>query len=468
VNAPFADRLWHADADLADACLRHPFVRGLADGSLSPARYRAYVAQDAFFLRAFHRAYALAGRSSPDAAGRTLYAELAAGVEVELDLHRAMAQRLGIDLQQTEPTAATLAYTDFLLATAAAGPEAAAAAAMLPCLRLYAFLGERLLPQLDPASPWADWVRTYADPSFASLWQKLATRVVPTEGADAAALGRCHRRAMQLELQFFAAAWGGLAPGRPPIALSVAGSDPSGGAGIQADLKTFHRFGVYGQAVLTLLTAQNTRGVTAVQLVDTGLVQAQLDSVFGDLGAGAVKTGALGSAAIVEVVAAAFAAHAAGPLVVDPVLVSKHGHDLADGSVVQAMRRELLPRARLVTPNRFEAERLTGIVVGDRASAERAALRLLGDGVQAVLVKDVPGLGGDLLVDGGQVVVFQSPRIETRHRHGTGCTFSAAITALLARGEGLGAAVEAAVDFVGRAIASAPGLGATGPVNHWA
>lgn len=467
VNAPFADHLWQNDRDLAEACLRHPFVRGLADGSLPPARYRAYVAQDAFFLRAFASAYALAGRACPDAAGRSLYAELAAGVDAELDLHRAMAQRLGIHLRHIEPTDATLAYTDFLLATAT-GPEAGTAAAMLPCLRLYAFLGEQLLAQLDPASPWADWVRTYADPSFASLWRKLARRVVPGNGATAEVLARHHRRAMQLELQFFAAAWGGHAPGRPSIALSVAGSDPSGGAGIQADLKTFHRFGVYGQAVLTLVTAQNTRGVTAVHLLEPALVRAQLDSVFSDLGAGAVKTGALGSAAIVATVASVFAAHAAAPLVVDPVLVSKHGHDLADGSVVAAMRRELLPLARLVTPNRFEAERLTGVVVGDRAGAEAAARRLLGDGVKAVLVKDVPGLGGDLLVDGGQVVVFASPRIETRHRHGTGCTFSAAITALLARGEPLGAAVETAVDFVGRAIASAPGLGETGPVNHWA
>lgn len=479
-----ADILWQNDRDLADACLAHPFVRGLADGSLPIQRYRDYVAQDAFFLRAFRGAYALAGACCSDAEGKQLYAQLAQGVDDELCLHRQQAGRLGIDLARVLPSAATLAYTEFLTATAATRPEPCAAAAMLPCLRLYAWLGERLLPQLAATSPYGDWVRTYADPGFGSLWRALAERLERAAGADPAGAGPAdggangvtrdelaalHRRAMHLEHRFFAAAWGGTWPGRPPLALTIAGSDPSGGAGIQADLKTFHRHGVYGQSVLTLLTAQNTRGVQGVFVQPIDVVQAQLRCVAGDLGAAATKTGALGSAAMVAAIADELTARPLGALVVDPVLVSKHGHALASSDVAGALRQRLLPIARVVTPNRFEAEALSGIAVTERTSALAAARSLLAVGVRAVVVKDVPGLGGDLLVDtGGAVVELPSPRLSTPHRHGSGCTFSAAITARLAHGDALVDAVRIASDFVGRGIASAPGFGEVGPLNHWA
>ena len=463
-----ADRFWQCDRDLADACLLHPFVRGLADGSLPPWRYRDYVAQDAFFLRAFAGAYQLAGARCADAEGRALYARLAQGVEDELQLHRRQAERLGIDLRRVQATDATLAYTEFLTATAATRPEPCAAAAMLPCLRLYAWLGERLLPMLAPSSPYGDWVRAYADPGFAALWQLLAPRLAGA-GADADELAALHRRAMHLEHRFFAAAWGGEAPGRPPVALTIAGSDPSGGAGIQADLKAFARHGVYGQAVVTLLTAQNTRGVQGVFAQPVDVVLAQLRSVADDLGAQATKTGALGSAALVDAVAAALAARPLGALVLDPVLVSKHGHALAGADVAQALRQRLVPLADIVTPNRFEAEALTGIAVIDRSSAAAAARALQAAGARAAVVKDVPGLAGDLLVarDGAEVE-FPAPRLATPHRHGSGCTFSAAIAARLAHGDTVAAAVAAARDYVSRALASAPGLGAVGPLNHWA
>ena len=468
VTTDFADSFWQADADLADACLQHPFVRGLADGSLPPWRHRDYVAQDAFFLRAFAAAYALAGARCADAAGRTLYAQLAQGVEEELQLHRRQAERLGIDLLRVQPTDATLAYTEFLTATAATRPEPCAAAAMLPCLRLYAWLGERLLPGLVPSSPYGDWVRTYADPGFGALWQLLAPRL-HGPGVARDELAALHRRAMHLEHRFFAAAWGGGAVGQPPRALTIAGSDPSGGAGIQADLKTFHRLGVHGQSVVTLLTAQNTRGVQGVFLEPVDVVLAQLRSVADDLGAQATKTGALGSEALVAAVAAALATRPLGPLVVDPVLVSKHGHALASADTVQALRERLLPLADVVTPNRFEAEALAGIAVSDRASAVAAARALQASGAKAVVVKDVPGLAGDVLVVGdGAPIDLPSPRIDTPHRHGSGCTFSAAVTARLAHGDTVAAAVDAARDFVARAIASAPGFGVVGPLNHWA
>ncbi len=466
-----ADQFWRRDRDLADACLRHPFVRGLADGSLPPWRYRDYLAQDAFFLRAFAAAYALAGARCADVEGRALYARLAQGVEDELKLHRQTAERHGIDLQRVAPTDATLAYTEFLTATAATRPEACAAAAMLPCLRLYAWLGEQLVPSLAPASPFGEWVRAYADPGFAMLWQALAPRLQRAEAQGVAVdeLAALHRRAMHLEHRFFASAWGGDAPGQPRIALTIAGSDPSGGAGVQADLKTFHRHGVYGQSALTLLTAQNTRGVQGVFLQPVDVVQAQLRSVASDLGAHAAKTGALGSAALVAAVADTLAARPFGALVVDPVLVSKHGHALADATTVLALQERLLPLADVVTPNRHEAEALGGVRVVDEPSARAAAQAILARGSKAVVVKDVPGLGGDLLVrSGGEAVAFPSPRLASPHRHGSGCTFSAAVTARLAHGDDLLAAVQRAIDFTSRALASAPGFGEVGPLNHWA
>ena len=467
MHFPTADSFWQHDRDLADACLRHPFVRGLADGTLPAWRYRDYVAQDAWFLRAFAQAYELAAARCADAVGRELYRELGDGVSAELELHGRTARAMGIDLAATVPADATLAYTEFLTATAATRPEACTAAAMLPCLRLYAWLGQQLLPHLAPVSPYGDWVRTYADPGFDTLWRKLAPRL-EAQGTALGELAALHRRAMHLEHRFFAAAWGGdVAAGRP-IALTIAGSDPSGGAGIQADLKTFHRFGAHGQSVVTLLTAQNTVGVQGVYPMDPAVVRAQLHSVLSDLGAHAAKTGALGSAGLVATVASALAEHPVRALVVDPVLVSKHGHPLAGTDVVEALRAHLLPRATVVTPNRFEAERLTGTRVEDAASAEAAARGLLSLGAQWVVVKDVPGLQGDLLVGPAGATVCTGPHVDTRHRHGSGCTFSAALTARLAHGDSVAAAVQAARDFVVRALASAPGLGTVGPLNHWA
>ncbi len=468
MTTSLADRFWAADHDLAAACLAHPFVQGLADGSLPAWRYRDYVAQDAFFLRAFAQAYGLAARGADDAEGRALYRELSAGIEEELALHRGMAARLGIDLESVEPSDATLAYTEFLVATAATRPEACTAAAMLPCLRLYAWLGQELRGVLVESSPWADWVRTYADPAFDALWRRLAPRLERADATLHQELGRLHRRAMRLELAFFASAWGGSAPGQPPIALTIAGSDPAGGAGIQADLKTFHRFGVYGQAVVTLLTAQNTKGVQRVHVEPVDVVQAQLASVFDDLVPRAAKTGALGSVEMVTAVAGGLTGVESMQLVVDPVLVSKHGAALAGEGVADAVRGLLLPIAAVVTPNRFEAEALTGIAVDGREAAERAAAAMCAAGCGAVVVKDVPGLDGDLLVGPDGVQVFYGPRLDTRHRHGSGCSFSAALTARLAHGDDLRAAVQAARDFTLRAMASAPGFGEVGPLNHWA
>src|SRR5882724_448961 len=221
-----------------------------------------------------------------------------------------------------------------------------------------------------------------------------------------------------------------------PVALTIAGSDPSGGAGLQADLKTFHQFGVYGEAVVTLITVQNTRGVSRVEVLSADLVLEQIAAVIDDIPPRAAKTGALGTRAMVEAVAGA-ARRFRFPLVVDPVMISKHGTRLADEGAERALIEHLLPRASLLTPNLYEASALTGFPVEDPASMRRAAQTLVSLGAANVLVKGghLPGKAVDILyMTGGAVREFSAERIDTPHTHGTGCTYSAAITAKLARG----------------------------------
>ena len=256
-----------------------------------------------------------------------------------------------------------------------------------------------------------------------------------------------------------------------PVSLSIAGSDPSGGAGIQADLKTFHRFNVYGEAVVTLITAQNTLGVQSVEVLSPELVDAQLCAVLEDIPPAAAKTGALGNRGIVEAIARA-AERFQFPLVVDPVMISKNGTAMMDEEARRVFSEKLLPRAFLVTPNLAEAGELAGFAVVDKESMARAAGKLRAMGAANVLVKGghLEGAAVDiLLAASGEFREFPAPRIATSRTHGTGCTYSAAITAGLARGRELTDAVAAAKVFITEAIRTAPALGrGSGPLNHFA
>ncbi len=257
---------------------------------------------------------------------------------------------------------------------------------------------------------------------------------------------------------------------QPAIALTIAGSDPSGGAGIQADLKTFHQFGVYGEAVVTLITVQNTIRASRVECLDPELVVEQLQAVLQDIPPAAAKTGALGNAAIVRAIART-AVNFSFPLVVDPVMISKHGSPLLTAEARQALLAELIPRAALLTPNLPEAAALAGIDVCTPVTMREAALRLRDLGARAVLVKGghLADSALDILLDGDAFYEFPAARIETPHTHGTGCTYSAAITAELARGSDLRLAVARAKTYIAEAIRTSPGLGqGSGPVNHWA
>lgn len=257
----------------------------------------------------------------------------------------------------------------------------------------------------------------------------------------------------------------------PPIALTIAGSDSGGGAGIQADLKTFHRFGVYGTSVLTAVTAQNTLGVTAVHPIPLDIVRQQLDAVAADLPPAAVKTGMLATADLVELVAAGVRSHGLDQLVVDPVMVATSGDRLLEEVAEATIARVLLPLATLVTPNLPEARLLTGLPVEDVEGMVQAARRLVEMGAGAALVKGghLPGDETiDILFDGASVRRWRHPRVATRHTHGTGCTLSAAVAAGLARNLPLETAVSVGLEFVARAIARAPGLGSGhGPVDHF-
>lgn len=220
------------------------------------------------------------------------------------------------------------------------------------------------------------------------------------------------------------------------VALTIAGSDPSGGAGLQADLKTFQQFGVYGMSVVTLITVQNTLQVGRVEVLSHDLVIAQLDSVLADIAPKAIKIGALGNVALVERVAERLQSVTC-PIVVDPVLVSKHGHSLVDGDVIDAYKKYLLPRAWLVTPNRFEAERLTGLPLCKPEQAAAALHCLVDLGAKHALIK-VGEFGGQshhaLSIAGGYSEV-QVPRLAASNTHGSGCVLAAAIVAKLAMGE---------------------------------
>ncbi len=258
------------------------------------------------------------------------------------------------------------------------------------------------------------------------------------------------------------------------IAVTIAGSDSGGGAGIQADLKTFSALGVYGASVLTALTAQNTRGVSAVHDVPADFVGAQIDAVYSDLAVKATKIGMLSQPAIIEAVAAGLGSYETGPVILDPVMVAASGDPLMADDAVGVLRAVLIPAADLITPNLHEAARLLGASVAqDRPTMEKQAQDLLGLGPSAVLLKGGHGHGADaddVLMSQFGAQWFSAPRIATQNTHGTGCTLSSAIAANLAKGADLADAVAAAKSYIQAAIKAADTLAigaGHGPVHHF-
>jgi hydroxymethylpyrimidine/phosphomethylpyrimidine kinase len=259
-----------------------------------------------------------------------------------------------------------------------------------------------------------------------------------------------------------------------PVALTIAGSDSSGGAGIQADLKTFAALGVYGATVITALTAQNTKGVSAIHPLPGDFVTAQLDAVFDDLDVGAVKVGMVAQLSTIEAVAASLRRWSPKRIVLDPVMVATSGDRLLAEDAIEALRTKLIPQASLITPNLPEA----AVLLGEPVAASEAAIKsqgkkLLAMGCPAVLIKGGHGQGGesiDYLIDGERIVALAAPRIATRNTHGTGCSLSSAIAANLAKGEEMESAVRNAKTWISAAIAAADRLTVghgRGPIHHF-
>ena len=259
-----------------------------------------------------------------------------------------------------------------------------------------------------------------------------------------------------------------------PIALTIAGSDSSGGAGIQADLKTFAALGVYGASVITALTAQNTEGVSGIHQVPADFVTAQIDAVLGDLDVKAVKIGMVAQLATIDAIAAGLTRWSPRHVVLDPVMVATSGDRLLAADAVEALRTRLIPRASLITPNLPEAAALLDEpVASSEAAIESQGKRLLAMGCPAVLIKGGHGQGTesiDYLVSGNGVIALAAPRIATRNTHGTGCSLSSAIAAGLAKGEDMETAVRKAKAWVSAAIAAADRLDVGhghGPIHHF-
>jgi hydroxymethylpyrimidine/phosphomethylpyrimidine kinase len=258
---------------------------------------------------------------------------------------------------------------------------------------------------------------------------------------------------------------------RAPAALTIAGSDSSGGAGIQADLKTFAAMGVYGTCAITAVTAQNTRGVTDVLELPPAIIASQIDTVVCDIRPDAVKSGMLSSVAIIEAVAAKVREHSLSPLVVDPVMVAKSGDRLLREDAVAALREQLLPLTAVLTPNLPEAEVLLGRSLTSWDDIRAGAQELAAMGARAVVMKGGHREGAtvtDLLYDGHEFHEFTASRVDTTSTHGTGCTFASAIAAALARGESLHGAVAMAKAYVTKALQAAYPIGhGHGPVHHF-
>ena len=258
---------------------------------------------------------------------------------------------------------------------------------------------------------------------------------------------------------------------RPRVALTIAGSDSSGGAGIQADLKTFAAHGVYGVSAITAITAQSTTGVASFQAVPADLVTQQIEAVVSDIGVHAAKTGMLPTAAVVEAVAAAVADLEIPLLVVDPVMIATSGDRLIDDEAIASMKAELIGRALVVTPNIPEAEVLAEMAIATDDDRRTAARRIAALGATAVIVKGGHGHSPDivdLLYDGERFLEYRTERIAGVSTHGTGCTFAAALAAHLARGTALVDAVPLVQEYLAGALRSAPGLGrGHGPMNHF-
>lgn len=480
-----SEQLWKENQDLALMSLHNPFVQGLGDGTLDPEAFKTYLAQDTLYLNGYIRALSYCiSKSDVTATGGELLT-LLTGVEEELkSCHKHYIE----NPDASGPEAACRKYVDFLLAVGRAdlGPSVVIAA-VIPCARLYAWLGRELTAgrEVPETHPFRRWLLSYADEpintSTRVLESLLDKHIRPGEFKEVA---QAYRRAMELEYDFFDSF--GDCLGRTtevnmkiPTVLVVSGSDSGGGAGHQADLKTLEALGVYSTSALTSLTAQNTKGVQQIQVVNEDLFVAQIDSVITDFNLSVVKLGLVPTARQLEIIAQKLEGL---PMVVDPVLVATSGDDLVaqkNADDVLAMYKErIFPHATIITPNLPEAQRILGRKEITGVYEARAAAQALAQyGSMYVLVKgghdqSDPQACRDVLYDREKDKFFEftSKRIATINTHGTGCTLASAISGFIARGYSVPDAVERAIGYVHEAIVRSCGVplgqGTNRPLVH--
>lgn len=495
----WSDTAWQAIEPIYEQILSSPFITGMVKGTLARQRFNHYIAQDILYLHDYARVLSILAGKLPTLEGTTKFARFAEGVEsAELQIH---AHYVGTNLPESVASPSCLLYRSFLLRCAAVEPVEVLAAAVLPCFWIYERVGQYAKERTSEDNPYHVWTEGYSGEEF-----EEATRGARKTCDELAAATTPEMRrkminafvmAAELEKRFWNSAYAleswshnpstSLGPAsnsqiRPPTALSIAGSDNSGGAGIQADIKTMSALGVYSQTAITAVVNENTQGVYGVIPIPGAFVQAQIQSCVSDIGVDAIKIGMLHSADLIEKVRETLLEHVpkGTPVVLDPVMVATSGDRLLEDDAVSTLRDRLIPLATVVTPNIPEAAVLLDISADEVASdlsAYATALSNLFGGV-SVLLKGghLADKGGDVVTDvlfdstTGAIVVFPSPLIHTRNTHGTGCTLSSALAALLAKGLSVSDATSLAKEYVAGAIlaASDQQLGkGHGPVSHF-
>ena len=479
---------------------QYEFIQQMLAGTLPQEQFVRYLQQDKIYLKEYSRdLYALADMMPDKAEGDFFRATAREGMESENAMQAMLGERFGIHAEAL-PVATTLRYTDFLRHYTDMADVPIALAAVLPCYWVYNEVGKYLVAQhVDDANPYKEWIATYGSEEMSRATDYVVSLIDRfASGCSQEKQARMHRifaEGCALELDFFAIGIESesekmadescchpdgypqpstLNP-QPKRVLTIAGSDSGGGAGIQADIKSISANGCFATSAITAITAQNTLGVNAVEGLPISIIEGQIEAVLGDIGTDSIKIGMLHSAEVVQCVARMLRKYKIKDVVLDPVMVSTSGHKLIEDDAIEQMRTELMPLARVITPNIPEAEILLGESIGRQGDLPAAARRLAEMYGVSVLLK-AGHLVNDELIDifynreTGETVELSARRIDTPNTHGTGCTLSSAFASQLAKGLPLTEAARAAKAYINAAIihGAAYTIGhGHGPVCHF-
>lgn len=466
----------------------YSFIQDMISGTLEQKSFVRYLQQDKLYLREYTRDLFELADMMPDKKEGDFFRETAKeGMESENAMQTMLTKEFNITECET-PVSATVRYTTFLREHTDTRDIPIVLAAVLPCYWVYNEVGKYIIGhEIDASNPYKEWISTYGSPEFDQAVQYvvgLIDKEAETCSQEKQALmRRIFAEGCDLELDFFAISELADTEDRPvgsnlkkyPRVLTIAGSDSGGGAGIQADIKAISANGCFATSAITAITAQNTLGVKAVEGLSVDIVRGQIEAVLSDIGTNSVKIGMLHSSEIVSAVASVLAEYKISNVVLDPVMVSTSGHKLIEDSAIEVLCKQLIPLARVITPNIPEAEVLLGEKIAGQSSLTTAARRIAEMYNVSVLLK-AGHLSGARLIDifynkeTGEVVELPAARVNTRNTHGTGCTLSAAFASHLAHGLSLTDAARAAKRYINEAIIHGAGYeigGGSGPVCHF-